>query len=122
MIRVAIRCVGTVEVHDPTGLRPPSDEEMDCIVELIMDELVGLNVEEPYVSAVGRTGELEIGIAATGEDFLEAQVVGNGTVRAAIHAAGGHTRDCDWAVRWDGANSEPAPIEDPKVQPKPLVV
>lgn len=111
MNRVAMRCVGTVEVRDPAGPRPPSDEELDTIVELIMDELVDLNADEPYVAAVGRTGELEIGLVAVADDFLEAAALASSTIRAVIHAAGGHTRDSDWSIRWDKADSEPSPAD-----------
>ncbi|MEX2587999.1 MAG: hypothetical protein WD602_08415 [Actinomycetota bacterium] len=108
MIRIEMKSVGHIIVNDVSGPRLPTEEELDVIVELIMDELVDLDAADAYVDAEGKSARLEIGVAASADEYHEAIAMANSAVRTAIHAAGGHTPD--WDVRW--ADSVSLPVED----------
>lgn len=84
-------------VRDNEGQILPSDV-LEAHFDEVMEELLRLNVEDAAVSGALARGIVEVSVTVEADDVDKAQGVGNGVIRAAIHAADGATPG--WAVDW----------------------
>lgn len=89
--------------------------DLDAHSDVVMDELLALeectkNISNADVSAALTEGTIEISVTATGEDFDNAVALADSTIRAAIHASGGHTPE--WVIPTLSPTSQHAELVD----------
>lgn len=83
---IAVQLTRAFEVH--------ADGPLEEHVDLVMNELLALEsdtIRDADVS--GSRGRVEVSIYSIGNTFDQAAEFGDAAIRAAIHAAGGHTPD-----------------------------
>jgi hypothetical protein len=65
--------------------------ELEKLLDVVMEELVRLDVTDPSIGGTLSDGDVEFGLAVEAETLEKATVGAFGTIRTAIHAAGGGT-------------------------------
>lgn len=111
------RAVPTVE---PDELAVALEAHFDDVMEelLRLESAPGSQVTDGDVSAQLATGEVEISVVVDASDPDEAISVGMGAIRAAIHAANGHTPDwkavpsATWALEYEGSEQKPLDLTE----------
>lgn len=86
-----MQAVKLTKTFTVTGIEGP---DLDTQTDLVMDELVSLEEETVFDSDLSvdfAENTVQISIAARGDSFEEAMARADSCIRAAIHAAGGHT-------------------------------
>ena len=68
-------------------------DALDAHLDRVMDELEKLGADSPSIDATLAKGTVEISIVVDASSWEEATQKGLGTLRTAIHAAGGGTPD-----------------------------
>ncbi|MGH2790205.1 MAG: hypothetical protein ACRDJ0_04385 [Actinomycetota bacterium] len=71
-----------------------AEEELD----LVMDNLLRINAEDPAIGVDTSEGQVEISVTVEAERLDDAVQIGGVVIGTAIHAAGGHTPG--WEVDW----------------------
>jgi len=66
------------------------DDDLDVFTDKLMDELIALN-DEGELGGFATSGLFEVGVLIEAHGPLEALQLGTVQVKAAAHAAGGHT-------------------------------
>jgi len=86
----------TPEAADQTS--DEIDAAFEDHLERVMNSLVSLNAIDPSVggSITNRVVEIDVAVEAANAD--EAQEIGSGIIRSAVHAARGHTPS--WSTDW----------------------
>jgi hypothetical protein len=64
---------------------------LEQLLDAVMEELVELHVTDPSIGGVLSDGDIEFSLAIEAETLEKATASAFGTIRAAIHAAGGGT-------------------------------
>lgn len=85
------------------------EAELDAFTDAFMDELVKINGGADMGGSLA-SGSFDVWVTEEAESPSQAVVRGAGTVRAAAHAAGGHTHD------WPDANVWPAWLREEAVE------
>lgn len=83
---IAVQLTRAFEVH--------SDGDLEAHTDQLMRELLALEsdtIRDADVSGSVTDGIVEVSVYAIGSSFDEAAGLGDAAIRAAIHAAGGHT-------------------------------
>lgn len=65
--------------------------ELETLLDAVMDELVKLDVTDPSIGGTLSDGDVELTLAVEAETLENATANVFGTIRTAIHAAGGGT-------------------------------
>ena len=65
--------------------------ELEKLLDLVMEELVKLDVTDPSIGGTLQDGDIEFTLAVEADTLEKATASVFGTIRAAIHAAGGGT-------------------------------
>jgi hypothetical protein len=65
--------------------------ELEKLLEVVMEELVRLDVTDPSIGGTLSDGDIEFSLAVEDETLEKATASAFGTIRTAIHAAGGGT-------------------------------
>lgn len=94
-MRYAVSVLGHAEV---TSAGPDADKVqlLEDHLDEVMNQLVTLEegdgrITDPDISASLADGDVEISVVVEAENTDEAAKIGNGAIRCAVHAAGGHT-------------------------------
>jgi hypothetical protein len=66
--------------------------ELEKLLDAVMEELVRLDVTDPSIGGMLSEGDVEFSLAVEAETLEQGTASAFGTIRAAIHAAGGGTR------------------------------
>lgn len=86
-------------VLDSEELTPAPADKVEKQLDRILEILLGAyGVEDATYSGTLANAEIEISIRVKASDLLEAQVIGSGAIRSAIHGAGGKT--AGWGIDW----------------------
>jgi hypothetical protein len=64
---------------------------LEKLLDAVMDELVKLDVTDPSIGGTLTDGDIEFSLAVEADTLERATAGAFGTIRAAIHAAGGGT-------------------------------
>jgi hypothetical protein len=64
---------------------------LEKLLDAVMEELVKLDVTDPSIGGTLSDGDIEFSLAVEAETLEKATATTFGTIRAAIHAAGGGT-------------------------------
>lgn len=70
------------------------DEHTDAVMEELL-KLESAELSDADIAASLESGEVSVSVVAEAPTFEEAAALGDSAIRAAIHAAGGHTPE--WA-------------------------
>jgi hypothetical protein len=65
--------------------------ELEKLLDVVMEELVKLDVTDPSIGGTLSDGDIELTLAVEAETLEKATANAFGTIRTAIHAAGGGT-------------------------------
>jgi hypothetical protein len=65
--------------------------ELEKLLDVVMEELVRLDVTDPSIGGTLSDGDIEFSLAVEADTLEKATASAFGTIRAAIHAAGGGT-------------------------------
>jgi hypothetical protein len=65
--------------------------ELEKLLDVVMEELVKLDVADPSIGGTLSDGDIELTLAVEAETLEKATASAFGTIRTAIHAAGGGT-------------------------------
>jgi hypothetical protein len=65
--------------------------ELEKLLDVVMEELVKLDVTDPSIGGTLSDGNIELTLAVEAETLEKATASAFGTIRTAIHAAGGGT-------------------------------
>ena len=65
--------------------------ELEKLLDVVMEELVRLDVTDPSIGGTLADGDIEFSLAVEDEMLEKATASAFGTIRTAIHAAGGGT-------------------------------
>ena len=65
--------------------------ELETLLDAVMEELVKLDVTDPSIGGTLSDGDVELSLAVEAETLENATANVFGTIRTAIHAAGGGT-------------------------------
>ena len=65
--------------------------ELEKLLDVVMEELVKLDVTDPSIGGTLSDGDIELTLAVEAETLEKATATAFGTIRTAIHAAGGGT-------------------------------
>lgn len=68
---------------------------LDRILDILMESY---GVEDATYSGALADGRVDISVLVTAYDLLEAQVIGSGAIRSAIHGAGAASPE--WSIAW----------------------
>lgn len=101
---------GFVNIFDGEARRLPTDEELEQHLDEVMDQLLSLRAQDAAIGATGADGSVQISATVDAPDLSTAIVLGNGLIRAAIHAAGGHTPG--WSITLCSATASEQASED----------
>lgn len=85
-------------VVDETGRSPDDRDAFSRHLDEVMEELIRLEVLDPFVGGDLAQGHVEISLGVTASSDLEAAQKAFTCIRSAVHAAGGATPD--WEARW----------------------
>ena len=64
---------------------------LERLLDVVMEEMVKLHVTDPSIGGTLSDGDIEFSLAVEAETLEKATVSAFGTIRTAIHAAGGGT-------------------------------
>jgi hypothetical protein len=65
--------------------------DLEKLLDVVMEELVKLDVTDPSIGGTLSDGDIELTLAIEAETLEKATASAFGTIRTAIHAAGGGT-------------------------------
>jgi hypothetical protein len=65
--------------------------DLEKLLDVVMEELVKLDVTDPSIGGTLSDGDIELTLAVEAETLEKATASAFGTIRTAIHAAGGGT-------------------------------
>ena len=65
--------------------------ELEKLLDVVMEELVKLDVTDPSIGGTLSDGDIELTLAVEAETLEKATASAFGTIRTAVHAAGGGT-------------------------------
>jgi len=97
------------------------DDDLDVFTDKLMDELIALN-DEADLGGSATSGLFEVGVVIEAHGPLEALQLGTVQVKAAAHAAGGHTVKLEVPETWPGWIHEVSLAAEPIVSdPEPAL-
>lgn len=83
--------------------QPPSDADMEVLLDGIMGELLKLKAGDPSIGATGSDGSITIKISVEALQHEVATVIGGSIMCTAAHAAGAGTPG--WYITWLRTNA-----------------